>query len=353
MLVSDSVSKDDSVLKNLTEISVNALKDLDLAKKELKENDLKMQEMNKLANERVEEMSRVNQNLQDKISFVENMTKSIQEKNEKLETELKSTLGEKANYHKLNSMLKDDLAKVIKKEKELALKQVFLEKKIEDQSDDLVRSEKMAIIGQFTSRLAHDIRNPLSKLKMSHDILCESPNLKVMEKIKYQQRISTNILKMTHIIEDVLEFVRMTKLELRENSLKPIINSALEDLTIPKKVTLTIDENDATVLCDARKLDAVFVNILTNSLDAVKDSGYIEIKIIDMKNSVEIYFEDSGEGISPDIQEKIFEPMFTTKQHGSGLGLSICKMIVEQHGGKLVYRNHPSAFSVILPKVKR
>ena len=86
MLVSDSVTKDESVLKNLTEISVNALKDLEIAKKELKENDLKMQEMNKLANERVAEMSRVNQNLQDKISFVENMTKSIQEKNEKLDS---------------------------------------------------------------------------------------------------------------------------------------------------------------------------------------------------------------------------------------------------------------------------
>ena len=61
-------------------------------------------------------------------------------------------------------------------------------------------------------------------------ILCESPNMKVMEKIKYQQRISTNISKMTHIIEDVLEFVRMTNLELKENSIKPIINSALEDL---------------------------------------------------------------------------------------------------------------------------
>lgn len=150
---------------------------MELAKKALQENDMHMKEMNKLANERAEEMSLVNQQLQSKISFVENVANTIKVSNEKLENDLKVVKTEKDRYDKLNSMLKIDLGKVIRKEKELAVKQVFLEKKIEEQSKNLMRAEKIAIIGQFTSRLAHDIRNPLSKLRMSHEILCNNPNL--------------------------------------------------------------------------------------------------------------------------------------------------------------------------------
>jgi signal transduction histidine kinase len=352
-MLSGSPLENDPVLRDLAEISVNALKDLELAKKELKENDFRMQEMNKMANERVQEMTKVNHQLQEKISFVENMTKSIQEKNAHLENELKSVSLEKINYSKLNELLKIDLGKVIKKEKELSIKQIFLEKKIQEQSSDLMRTEKMAMIGQFTSRLAHDIRNPLTKLKISHEILSQAQNLSVMDKIKHQQRITDAIINITHIIEDVLEFVRMSELNLRENTLKNILNASIENLDIPSSVNVKIEGDDTSILCDNRKLEAVFVNILKNALEAIKNQGYITIKILNNDSNTEIYFEDSGEGISQVVQSKMYEPMFTTKQHGSGLGLAICKMIVEQHGGKLIYKNHPSAFSVILPKTNK
>ena len=351
MLLGNSMEKD-PVLRDLTKISVNALKDLELARKELQENDLRMQEMNKLANDRVNEMSRVNQHLQDKISFVENMTKSIQEKNEHLEKELKITETEKTNYGKLNTLLKEDLTKVIKKEKELSIKQIFLEKKIKEQAENLLKGEKMSIIGTFTSRLAHDIRNPLSKLKMSHDILCSSPNMPVLEKIKHQQRIESAISNMTHIIEDVLEFVRMSELDLKETSLHSILNSSVESITIPPNVKLTIKGDDSMALCDSRKLEAVFVNLITNAVESIRGKGDITIQIIENEDNLEIRFEDSGTGVSPSLQSKIFEPMFTTKQHGTGLGLAICKMIVEQHGGKLIYENTPSTFSVLIPKIR-
>lgn len=350
MLVGNPIERD-PVLRDLTEISVNALRDLELARKELKENDLRMQEMNKLANERVNEISRVNQQLQDKISFVETMTKSIQEKNEHLEKELKITETEKINYSKLNSLLKEDLTKVIKKEKELSVKQIFLERKVKEQAENLMKGEKMSIIGTFTSRLAHDIRNPLSKLKMSHDILCNSPNMPVLEKIKHQQRIESAISNITHIIEDVLEFVRMSELSMHETSLKTIIKSSLEGIHIPSSVKLEIKGDDRMTLCDSRKLEAVFVNLITNAIESIRGKGFVTIFIKDNKENVEICFEDSGSGIIPSLQEKIFEPMFTTKQHGTGLGLSICKMIVEQHGGRLIYKNTPSTFSVLMPKI--
>ena len=346
----DNPMEKDPFLRDLTEISVNALKDLELAKKELKENDLKMQEMNKLANERVNEMSKVNQQLQDKISFVENMTKSIQEKNKRLEKELKITATEKTNYSKLNTLLKDDLTKVIKKEKELSIKQIFLEKKVREQAENLLKGEKMSIIGTFTSRLAHDVRNPLSKLKMSHDILCNSPNMPILEKIKHQQRIESAISNITHIIEDVLEFVRMSELDLKETSIHSILNSSVDGISVPQNIKLEIQGDDLMALCDSRKLEAVFVNLLTNAIESIRGKGYVTIQIINNDNNLEIRFEDSGSGVSPNLQSKIFEPMFTTKQHGTGLGLSICKNIVEQHGGSISVKNHPTTFVVRIPK---
>ncbi len=91
--------------------------------------------------------------------------------------------------------------------------------------------------------------------------------------------------------------------------------------------------------------------MLTNALETINNDGYIKIRVSENKEYIEIGFEDSGIGIKAGVESKAFEPMFSTKSHGSGLGLSICKMIVEQHGGKIVYNSSPSVFSVILPKM--
>ena len=348
-MLSGSPLENESALRDLAQISINALKDLEMAKKQLQENDLRIQEANKMANERVGEITRVNHQLQEQISYVENMTRSIQEKNTQLQNDVKSVIVEKSNYRKLNELLKSDLQNVIKKEKELTVKQAFLERRIKEQSGALERSEKMAMIGQLTSKLAHDIRNPISKIKFSHDILCQSQNLNVMDKIKNRNRIDSEITNITHIIEDVLEFVRMSGLDLREHTIKHVLDVTINHLEIPPTVNLKIEGDDVAVICDDRKLQAVFVNLIKNSLEAIHNQGYVTIKILSSSTGVEIYFEDSGEGISPVVQSRMFEPLFTTKQNGSGLGLAICKMIIEQHGGRLEYKNHPSAFSVILP----
>lgn len=347
---SHSYEKND-VLKNLSEITANALRDLELTKKELQENDLHMKEMNKLANERVEEMSKVNQQLQNKISFVENVTKTIQEKNTKLESDIKIVKTEKERYHKLNENLKVDLGKIIKKEKELSVKQIFLENKIAEQSDNLERTEKIAIIGQFTSRLAHDMRNPLSKLKMSHEILCNNPNLKVLEKIKHQGKIDKSISDMVHIIEDVLEFVRVSELKIKESFLDELIESSISSVDIPPNVKLETSKSNIKILCDSKKLEAVFINLLTNALHAIDNNGYIRIRINENNDHIKINFEDSGIGINQKNESKVFEPMFSTKTHGTGLGLAICKIIIGQHGGNITYKNHPSEFSVHIPKI--
>ena len=95
----------------------------------------------------------------------------------------------------------------------------------------------------------------------------------------------------------------------------------------------------------------VFDNLITNALQSINDNGCITIRIIDLENDVIIDVEDSGPGVPDDIISKIFEPLFTTKKKGTGLGLASCKSIVEQHGGTISVKNDPSTFSIKLPKM--
>jgi two-component system sensor histidine kinase HydH len=100
-------------------------------------------------------------------------------------------------------------------------------------------------------------------------------------------------------------------------------------------------------------LEVVFSNLLKNASQAVNDSGEITIRIIDKNDDVFVEIEDSGPGILETNMEQIFEPLFTTKQTGTGLGLASCKSIIEKHGGTLSVRNKPTVFTVQIPKVPK
>ena len=97
-------------------------------------------------------------------------------------------------------------------------------------------------------------------------------------------------------------------------------------------------------------MQAVFSNLIVNSIQAFENSGQIQISIRTSTEKINIIFEDSGPGISEDILPKIFDHLFTTKQAGTGLGLGICKSIIEQHGGSINIKNNPTTFTIELPR---
>ena len=113
---------------------------------------------------------------------------------------------------------------------------------------------------------------------------------------------------------------------------------------------VNIEQIDVRVNCDYRKIEAVFSNLMLNSIQAMGNIGEVNIRIIENPGDVLIAIEDSGPGVPPDKINEIFDPLFTTKQLGTGLGLSICKNIVEQHGGNITVKNNPTTFLVKLPK---
>ena len=153
---------------------------------------------------------------------------------------------------------------------------------------------------------------------------------------------------MSHQIENVLDYVKDRELTLSNSNLKSIIKSAAEDHK--KLVKYKFPQHEVLVKCDPLLLEMVFINMISNASQAVGVYGDINIRINDEEHVIVVEVEDSGPGISMEDLPKIFEPLFTTKQKGTGLGLATCKNIIEKHGGSISVKNNPTTFIITLPK---
>jgi signal transduction histidine kinase len=156
---------------------------------------------------------------------------------------------------------------------------------------------------------------------------------------------------MTNQIDDVLNYVKQSPIEKNEIWVLRCIKNSIDGLPISPKIKINIQERDVRVFADEGRLEIVFSNFIRNSIEAIGDNtGSIEIKIQDEEKQVNIDIIDSGPGIKDDAIDAIFEPLYTSKQTGTGLGLSSCKNIIEQHDGKITVKNNPTTFTISLPK---
>jgi signal transduction histidine kinase len=211
------------------------------------------------------------------------------------------------------------------------------------------KDEKLAAIGEIASRLAHDLRNPMTTIKTSSELLQNNLQSAQNDKeTKYLNAISLAIERMMHQIDNVMDFVRSKPLHLSNNFILGIISESIKTTPIPENITVTLPENDMQIECDSKQLVVVFSNLITNSIQAM-DGGTITFNVITKGDKVIIEMSDSGPGIKQENLKKIFEPLFTTKPTGTGLGLVSCKNIVEQHHGKISAKNNPTTFTIELP----
>ena len=239
---------------------------------------------------------------------------------------------------------------------ELIKQRDVLEHLVEEKTNALVKAERLSAIGELSGRLAHDLRNPLSVMKMSTDLIKKNTkNSKVSDDVtqKRLDLIRKSIDRISHQVDDVLDYVRTSPLQFVKCSVREIIFGLIDRISIPDNIQLNIDKFDVNIVCDSEKMEAVFINILMNSIQAMPNGGTLTIKLSTIDDFVIIDFIDTGLGISKELTEKIFEPLFTTKQKGTGLGLASCKNIVEQHNGKISVKNNPTTFSIQLPKIPK
>ena len=347
---SSDILDESPIVKELSNVASQAFHELEITKQSLKEKELELIEIAEISNQKIHAAVKTNQDLQNKVQILMDFSNTLETKNKELEQKNKELTIRENTYNKLNHGLKEQLLNVSKTEKDLELRKKYLEKQVELKTDALIKSQKMAIIGELTSRLAHDLRNPLSVIKTAHGIMKEKPKMDVKQRLEYNARIDRALLRIIHLVNDVLGFVRITDLDLNEASVGTLIDSAIDSIDIPQKIEIIKPTDDFKINCDFRKLEAVFANLLTNSIQAIGEEGKIELRLSSDDGSIKLEIEDTGSGIPKSIMSKIFDPLFTTKANGTGLGLAICKTIIEQHGGTIAVKSNPTTFTIILPK---
>lgn len=216
-------------------------------------------------------------------------------------------------------------------------------------------TERLVAIGELAARLAHDLRNPLSVIKNTVEIIETKPKFKIEERVIYYNRLHRAVDRISHQIEDVLDFVRPLHLTFENHLLNEILSSAIEKISKPDQVKINMPDNFVYLVCDSLKLEIVFTNLIMNAIQAMNNVGHVDIKILDSDKFVTIQIADNGCGIPENLMTKIFEPLFTTKQIGTGLGLSSCKKIIEQHEGTInvsSVEGKGTIFTIKLPKRK-
>jgi signal transduction histidine kinase len=214
------------------------------------------------------------------------------------------------------------------------------------------KEEKFSVIGELASRIAHDLRNPLSTIRNCCELLSQLKANQDEKSKKYISLMNRSINRMTSQIDDVLNYVRTTPLFKTKESCSDMIKFVIESNPSPENIKVILPKNDAIIFCDSQKIEVVFTNILRNAIQVLgNDQGTIKVNILEHAGFTMIEFEDSGLGISEQNLTRVFEPLFTTKQEGTGLGLSSCKNIVEQHGGRIEVKLNPTRFQVYLPSL--
>ena len=220
-------------------------------------------------------------------------------------------------------------------------------------TEKTIKTEKLLTLGQMSSNISHDLRNPMAIIKNSIDLI----NIKYKDQLnpgilEHLARMDRAIFSMSMMISDILNFARTQSLYLEDNSLTKVINHSISTIKIPSNIKITLPQNDITLKFDAAKLESVFYNLIINAVQSIDEKeGNITIKFIERRDDkVQIQIQNSGPAIPDELLTKIFEPLFTTKQHGTGLGLPSCKNIIEQHHGTIHASNSPTTFTITLPK---
>ena len=227
-------------------------------------------------------------------------------------------------------------------------------KDLKNAQEKLVRSEKLAAVGQLASSIGHELRNPMGIIGNSAYYLgmrLKDGDEKVMKHLAILQK---EVQRSNAIITDLLDFSKASAPTVEEVDLKAAIRDALATIELSGNVVLEtrLDEGLPTVLADASQVRQIFQNLIVNASQAMPEGGGLKIEAAQKEDYVEIRIEDTGEGISEENLGNIFEPLFTTKTTGIGLGLAIVKGIIERHRGVIEVASEAgegTTFTVKLP----
>lgn len=203
---------------------------------------------------------------------------------------------------------------------------------------EIAQSEKLAALGYLSAGMAHEIRNPLNSISLFIQLMRQSST--DPEQLDYQGKILKEIDRIDDIIRKLLDASRRTRTITNNVCIDRVIDNALEVFSLQIetgkiKVTRTYCDSPSPIKADAAELEQVFTNLFLNALDEMKTGGHLEIQISEENSRVIIRVADSGGGISADSLPNIFDPFFSTKARGSGMGLPVVQRITRIYEGNI------------------
>jgi len=227
--------------------------------------------------------------------------------------------------------------------------------------EETLQAERLAVIGRFARSIIHDLKNPLSIISMSAELIALQP-AKPEARENAQIRIRKQVERISDLISDILDFTSGSKARtlVGNTNFAAFADSVLQEIRSDiegRNVIIEAQTAPSVALpIDPKRVRRVFHNLIQNAADAMPRGGKIFVRYSTGNNEVTTEIEDTGSGIAPEIAGTLFEAFATFgKEHGTGLGLSICKKIIEDHQGRIWARNEPgrgAIFAFTLPLVK-
>ncbi len=207
--------------------------------------------------------------------------------------------------------------------------------------ENLRRAERLALMGQMSATVAHEIRNPLSIIKNTAEVLRQKYD-STQQPDELFEFIPDEVRRLNRLMNDFLSFARDRELERKPGDLLKTVSRAISLMRNEDHshgVEWQLDSNRAEIIAayDDDALTQVFMNLLLNASQALNGAGKVKVRVEALgkgRDGIHLSIRDNGPGL-PDSPEKIFEPFFTTKSRGSGLGLPVCKQIIEKHQGRI------------------
>lgn len=232
------------------------------------------------------------------------------------------------------SDLKDEFGEVASSFNEMA-------RSLNEQMHNMQRAEQMTVVGEMAASIAHEIKNPLTGIKIALNMLLENKNLSESE-CEITRASFSQIKRVESLIKEVLDFARPKEPQYSLTDINTVVDKTVSfisavssqanggvNVTVVKSLTAGIPE----ILIDPMQIQQAIMNIVLNAYDAMPGGGTLAVESALCDGSVAVTISDTGCGIDEKAIEKVFKPFFTTKAKGTGLGLAIIKGIVERHGG--------------------
>lgn len=217
-------------------------------------------------------------------------------------------------------------------------------------------AERLATIGQVAASIGHELRNPLAVMQTSvHQLQRRVPEDE--RTARHLRRVGEQISLCNQIISDLLELARDRPIERHSVDVAAVIREAAASVPRPEGVALVLDLEEALPLAalDRGQVRQLVVNLVLNAFQAVGPAGSVTVGLAASSEELQLRVDDSGPGLSPEVQRRLFEPLFTTRANGTGLGLALCRRIVEKHGGTISAANRAgggASFRATFPRVE-